>query len=560
VPVDPRLRFENFVVGSSNRLAASAAHAVASAPGVVYNPLFIYGGSGLGKTHLMCAIGNNVLKRTPDAVVEHVTLDDLVASLHAAVAGGTLEAARGRLHAATVLLVDDLQFLTGHRETQSELLRLFNSLQAAGRQLVLTSDRPPSELADVDERLLTRFSGGLIVDVGRPDYETRTAILRGACEARGVRFGPGVIEELARLELGNVRELQGALNRLIAAATLDGASIGPADVRPLLGELAEARVLATPAADTVGFDSFLQGVASTVAEQLDRWRPPLPGPSATFTRAGFEVGASNQLAVRAADTIVERPGERYNPLFIHGPSGAGKTHLLHAIGHGLAAARGPDRPAPRVAVLPAQAFVDELITALQDGALERWRAGYRDADALILDDVQFLAGRERTQEELFHAFNALHAAGRQLVFASDRPPRAHEGLEERLRSRFEGGLVVEMLPPDPALTAKLFARFLRAAGADPDPELVSYLAERAPANAREVVGLVNRILAAADAALVPVSLAVARSVLEPGAAAPPGRRPTPIPATEVADPFFLDEERVVWRWADLTGRLIEDVR
>jgi chromosomal replication initiation ATPase DnaA len=148
---------------------------------------------------------------------------------------------------------------------------------------------------------------------------------------------------------------------------------------------------------------------------------PPPGPSATFTRAGFEVSGSNELAVRAADAIVAVPGSRYNPLFLHGPSGVGKTHLMNAIGNGLIEATGGRGI---VACVPAQLFVDELIGALQEGAIARWRARYRSASALLLDDVQFVAGKERTQEELFHVFNALHAEGKQLVIASDRPPRS----------------------------------------------------------------------------------------------------------------------------------------
>ena len=169
--IDTRLRFDNFVVGSANRLAVAAARAVAETPGAVYNPLFVYSGSGLGKTHLMSAIGNQVAQRHKKLAVAFVTLDDFVEELHAA------EPLKERYLQVGVLLIDDMQFLTGHRETQTELLRIFNALQADGRQIVMTSDRPPNEIADVDERLLTRLSGGLIVDMGSPDYETRMAIL-----------------------------------------------------------------------------------------------------------------------------------------------------------------------------------------------------------------------------------------------------------------------------------------------------------------------------------------------------------------------------------------------
>jgi chromosomal replication initiation ATPase DnaA len=559
VQVDPRLRFDNFVVGSGNRLAVAAARAVADSPGAVYSPLFIYSGSGMGKTHLMCAIGNQITQRIPGAVVEHVTLDDVLGQLHAAIETGQGDAVRQRFEGATAMLIEDIQFLSGRTETQSELLRVLNTLQGTGRQIVMTSDRPPADLPDVDERLLTRLSGGLIVDVGAPDYETRSAILRAKCEERGVQFRPGVIEELSRLEFANVRELQGALNRLIAVQTLGGDSVAPADVLAVLGDLAEARALVARPSGPGEFQAFLSDITTALTEQVDRWQPPLPGPSAAFTRAGFDVGPSNQLAVRAADAVVERPGERYNPLFIHGPSGVGKTHLMNAVGNGLLGARANGR----VALVPAQTFVDELIGSLREGSVDRWRATYREVDALLIDDVQFMARKERTQEELFHVFNTLHAAGKQIVFVSDRPPRELSELEERLRSRFEGGLVVELKAPDRDLRAKLFERYLRAAGVTAHADLVAYLAEREVANVREVIGTVNHLVAAAESAGVAVTARFAREELDPtgvGAAPAVAADMPAFAAHDVVDAFFLDTEKVVWGCDDAADRLIEDPR
>src|SRR5829696_783574 len=186
-PFGGRQRFENFVVGSGNRLAVAAARAVAESPGAAYNPLFIYSGPGLGKTHLLLAIGHQARQLQPSLSVEYATLDDFFDQLHAAVAAGQGDAFKQRYQHVDLLLLDDVQFLTGRRETQSELLRLFNALQGSGRQIVMTSDRPPSEIADVDERLVSRLAGGLIVDIGTPDYETRVAILRNRCEERGTR-------------------------------------------------------------------------------------------------------------------------------------------------------------------------------------------------------------------------------------------------------------------------------------------------------------------------------------------------------------------------------------
>ncbi len=645
--IDSKLRFDNFVVGSANRLAVAAAHAVAESPGAVYNPLFMYSGSGLGKTHLMSAIGNFVAQRK-ELVVALVTLDAFVEQLHEAIAKGETERFKQRYLRVGVLLIDDMQFLTGHRETQTELLRIFNALQADGRQIVMTSDRPPTEIADVDERLITRLSGGLIVDIGEPDYETRMAILKAKCDERGVRFRGGVIDELGRLEFRNVRELQGALNRLIAYQTLGGEQIAPDAVLTILGDLADRRARAAPA--PIGeFASFVNEIASAVAHHVEQWKTqladaigywksegyhtaalervlqdpapptsveivlrdfesavsklrdierqierldaslvghdslhdperlpeaevllqralrtstPPPGPSAAFTRAGFEVSASNQLAVRAADAIVAVPGSRYNPLFIHGPSGVGKTHLLNAIGNGLV---GPTSDGAGVACVPAQLFVDELIGALQEGTVDRWRARYRTATALLLDDVQFVAGKERTQEELFHVFNALYAEGKQLVIASDRPPRELSGLEDRLRSRFEGGLVVEMQSPDRPLRERLYARHLRALGVEPTVSIVAYLSGRMVMSVREIIGMANRIVASAEVAAVPVTLDFIRAELEPDEVRARGRKltntPVSLPAVGGAtDAFFLDREKMVWLWPDPAARLIEDMR
>jgi chromosomal replication initiator protein DnaA len=628
--LDPRLRFDTFIVGSGNRLAVAAARAVADSPGHVYNPLFIYAGSGLGKTHLMGAIGNEVATNDPQAVIRAVTLDDILSELHAAVARGEADRLRQRYQSVGLLLIDDVQFLTGHAETQSELLRILNTLQAAGSQIVITSDRPPSEIQDVDERLITRLSGGLIVDINTPDFETRTAILHAKCEERKVQFKQGVIEELGRLEFRNIRELQGALNRLIAVQTLGGDPIRPNDVISILGSLAAGAIpqrksgpVSKPPAEEAPFEMSAPSWKTQLRMAIDHWAaegyqtglldraldsksPPnvagvlqqyedliarlrelsrqsaeadpalasneiffdpdrvdeaeqllerarldtavIPGPSGTFTRADYEVGQSNDLAVKAADAAIAFPGERYNPLFFYGASGVGKTHLMHAIGNGLLERSGGEA---RIAVVPAQDFVDELIAALQSRTVERWRASYRGIDALMIDDVQFVAGKERTQEELFHVFNALHAAGKQLVFTSDRAPRDLQGLEDRLRSRFEGGLLVEVKAPDKNLRERLYTRFLRENGWNEDPELVKDLAADPVANVREIIGTVNRIIAAAELS----GRGNTKSVAIQAARGEKPRRAAVEPPREV---LTIDPEKVVLEWPDVSARLVEE--
>ena len=188
---DGGYHFGRFVVGSSNRLAVSAARAVAEAPGQVYNPLFIYGGSGLGKTHLATAIAHRVRAAKPGIRVEYTSGEAVAQQWHRVIASGQPHRFMEHFRQVDLLIVDDVQFLTGQRETQSELLRLFNDLQDTGRQLVLTSDRQPSEIPDVDARLLSRLSGGLVVDVGAPDYEMRCAIARNVAVERGVPLADG---------------------------------------------------------------------------------------------------------------------------------------------------------------------------------------------------------------------------------------------------------------------------------------------------------------------------------------------------------------------------------
>ena len=188
--LNPRYRFASFVVGAGNRLAATAARTVAERPGAVYNPLFLYAKSGLGKTHLLQAIGFEALAQQPNLRVRYVTLEEFVEEYHAAVAAGQSDAFRRAVQDVDLLLLDDVQFLAERSEMQAELLRLSEAFQAAGHQVVLTSDRPPPEIHNLDERLVTRLAGGLLVDMGPPDLETRLAILQRKAEERGGRGYP----------------------------------------------------------------------------------------------------------------------------------------------------------------------------------------------------------------------------------------------------------------------------------------------------------------------------------------------------------------------------------
>ncbi|MGH7525901.1 MAG: DnaA ATPase domain-containing protein, partial [Gemmatimonadales bacterium] len=317
VTLNPLYRFDTFVVGAANRLAVTAAKAVAETPGTVYNPLFIYARPGLGKTHLLMGIGHAARTINPRLAVEYLTLDEFVEAFHAAIAAGHGEAYRKRFLDVDLLLVDDVQFLTHRREMQAELLRLTDALQTTNRQIVLTSDRPPAEIEALDERLIRRFAGGLIIDVSAPDYETRVAILRRKADERRATFAQGVLEAVAMLGIDNVRELLGGLNRLIAFQAVNEAPLDASQARTLLGGEAEPAVRANgsgraaavvaPAAkpdDRDEFGEFLSDITATVAQQVDAWRTLVGAALLRWEGEGFRTA---RLEALLAQDIVADP-------------------------------------------------------------------------------------------------------------------------------------------------------------------------------------------------------------------------------------------------------------
>ncbi|HEX9611351.1 MAG TPA: DnaA/Hda family protein [Gemmatimonadales bacterium] len=645
--LNPKYTFENFVVGAANRLAVTAGRTVAENPGGTYNPLFVYSGSGLGKTHLLMAVGHQAKKLAPALNIEYLTLEEFVEAFHAAIAAGQGDPFRRRFQNVDVLLIDDVQFLTNRREMQTELLRLTEAMQEAGRQIVLTSDRPPSEIADLDERLISRFSGGLVVDVGAPDYETRVAILRRKSEERGVSFPPGVLETVAGVEYANVRELMGGLNRLIAFQAVQTGPVTTEAARQLLSAAAAA---ATPApvagavpAPAAGdeFAEFLSDVTVTVGRAVVAWRArveeavmrwegqgyrtgrleallaqdapagvdgaitafvadverlqaletevagldpqaagesvfrdpervteaeelaesvrkgaaPPPGPSAAFTLDAYAVGPSNQVAMSAVREVIARPAKKYNPLVIVGRSGLGKTHLLHALGGELTQRRGAV-----VACLSTQAFIDELIAALDGDRIDWWRSRYRRATALLLDDVQLLSGKERTQEELFNLFNVLLDKDRQLVFTAPGPPATLPGLEERIASRLDGGLVVELREPDRDVRRGVLERLVAQNDIGSEDALLDYLTDRPVDSVRTLVNMVQRVVSAASERAVPVTAGLAREVLEgpERARRTAGLRTSGIVVSSAGG--IRSREKIVWDWPDQGDRILEELR
>jgi chromosomal replication initiator protein len=221
-PLSDRYTFRYFVIGKSNELAAAAAHAAAQAPGRVYNPLFIYGDTGVGKTHLMQAIAHELLERKPDTRITFLGTEQFTNELVASIQNRTTQQFRRRFRETDLLLVDDVQFLKGKEATQEEFFHTFNALYEAGRQIVLTSDRPPSEIPGLEARLVSRFQWGMVADVELPDLEHRIAILRQKAELDHLEMSmpEDVIRFIAENVRSNVRELEGSIIKLLAFASL----------------------------------------------------------------------------------------------------------------------------------------------------------------------------------------------------------------------------------------------------------------------------------------------------------------------------------------------------
>jgi len=233
--INPRYVFETYVVGSGNRLAHAACLAVAEKPARAYNPLFLYGGVGLGKTHLLHAIGNACLQRGLNIL--YVSSEEFTNDMIASIRTHTNQAFREKYRSADVLLVDDIQFIAGKESTQEEFFHTFNTLHGQDKQIILSSDRPPKSLVTLDERLRSRFEWGLIVDIQPPDLETRLAILRSKAERAGRQITDEILESIARRVQSNIRELEGALNRIIAFSDLSGAPLTPSLVEVALADL-----------------------------------------------------------------------------------------------------------------------------------------------------------------------------------------------------------------------------------------------------------------------------------------------------------------------------------
>ena len=540
--LDPRFTFDSFVVGPANRLASAAARRAADAPGTSYNPLFIYSSSGLGKSHILSGIANHATKVHPEYGVVYLAVEVFLDELTRALQEGTQDEMREQYEGLHILLLDDVQFLTGQKEAQEMLLRLLDQLSASGGQIVLASDRPPSEIDGLDERLVTRFSGGLIVDIGVPEYETKVAILRKKAEERDQTFEAGVAEALAKYSFKSVRELAGALNKVLAIQELEGRQVTVEEIEAMPGlhqtePASEGSIAGQQLLDEFG--SFMEELSQTVATKVEReeapWRRLLRETVETFERDGYsvtrlwsllesdeappdpqavadefrrDVTRLRQIAksldrvgnpwpeaavgllkdperldeaeallasavecvrpfpligegplledltdhypavvLKAAEQLVTEERPEYNPLFLWSPQPGGPLAMLAATARSF---REHDKLS-NVAIVSAQEFSEDFIRALSEGVAGAWRERWWGVDLLLVYDVQALSDTERAQDEFFHLFEASKRKGAKILITADREPSGITGIDDRLSSRFEMGLVVEAtgesLPP-----------------------------------------------------------------------------------------------------------------
>ncbi|MDO4522461.1 MAG: chromosomal replication initiator protein DnaA [Eubacteriales bacterium] len=315
--LNPKYTFDTFVVGKNNSFAHAAALAVAEAPGEVYNPLFIYGGAGLGKTHLMNAIAYFILEHDPDKKVIYVTSETFTNEVIENIRSGSNTAMskfREKYRNIDVLLIDDIQFIIGKESTQEEFFHTFNDLHSSGKQVIISSDKPPKEMSTLEDRLKSRFEWGLIADIASPDYETRMAILRKREELDGYKIDDEVIQYIATNINSNIRELEGALNIVVAFGNLNKREINLESAKEALKHLItpDAKRIITP-----------QLIIDTVCEHFHTSVTDLKGP-----KRNADIAMPRQIAMYLCRTMTQTQLKEIGNLL----GGRDHSTILHGCG------------------------------------------------------------------------------------------------------------------------------------------------------------------------------------------------------------------------------------
>lgn len=316
--LNPKYTFDTFVVGTSNRFAHAASLAVAELPSDAYNPLFLYGGVGLGKTHLMHAIGHYILSENPSSKLLYITSERFTNDVIDAIQKKTSHALREKLRNVDVLMVDDIQFIAGKTATQEEFFHTFNQLHASGKQIILSSDRPPKDIPTLEERLRSRFEWGLVADIQKPDYETRLAILRRKAEDEHIDVPDEVLSFIADQVRSNIRELEGSLTRVYAQTMVDNQPITMDLAQRALSSIIKTREARSITADlvlTITADYYHIDRADILSQRRNR-EIALPRQIAMYlcrelmnlstTRIGDEFGGRDHTTVMHACNKIER--------------------------------------------------------------------------------------------------------------------------------------------------------------------------------------------------------------------------------------------------------------
>ena len=314
----------------------------------------------------------------------------------------------------------------------------------------------------------------------------------------------------------------------------------------IVGYSAQVEFVVRPAAETNGANGAhpSNGTAASTPPtaqpvRVEATRVGAPEGASTninprYTFSNFIVGSANRLAHAASLSVAERPGHAYNPLFLYGGVGLGKTHLMHAVGNAVIARF----PRKRVVYATSEKFTNEFITSIQQGKIDDFRARYRRIDLLLIDDIQFIADKERTQEEFFHTFNAIHEDGKQIVLSSDRPPKAILTLEERLRSRFEWGLIADLTAPDLETRIAILRAKAEEQAVPVSSDVLEFIARKVVSNIRELEGALNRIVAYASMGAVPITIELAQAVLSNVLYNPKKRQVTPERITRAVSDYY----------------------